>query len=198
MRIQNRSKYSTAEVRELIDQATKGVNLTGVTIMVNNCNWAHSGRAYLGVPRSLVSRGVVADDSDYLIKIWIGDDAHFPVNNMRMMTRYSPKNLSEAEALAWAERTAIRLKGHLYKVNTGIGLRYPNIRYQVAFECPYGGAGSPLITVNNWREGMVVIAAHEARHIHQYRHGKPASEVDCERFAAEALDRYRAEAAAVE
>lgn len=44
-----------------------------------------------------------------------------------------------------------------------------------------------------WREGVVGIAAHEGRHIEQYRRALPRSEVDCERFEAWMLDRYRTE-----
>ena len=49
----------------------------------------------------------------------------------------------------------------------------------------------PFFTFRDWRERLVHIAAHEARHVHQFRHGKSCSEVDCERFAAMALARYR-------
>jgi hypothetical protein len=49
----------------------------------------------------------------------------------------------------------------------------------------------PFFTYADWREWLVSAAAHEARHIHQYRHGSPRSEIDCERFAEEALSRYR-------
>jgi hypothetical protein len=60
---------------------------------------------------------------------------------------------------------------------------------------PYGGKRAPLIVCRDWREALVAVAAHEARHIQQYQRNKPRSEVDCERFAAKALDRYRAETA---
>jgi hypothetical protein len=43
-----------------------------------------------------------------------------------------------------------------------------------------------------WREALVGIAAHEAKHIEQYRLGQPRSEVVCEQFEARALARYRA------
>src|SRR5690349_21747055 len=49
----------------------------------------------------------------------------------------------------------------------------------------------PFFTYADWREWLVAAAAHEARHIHQYRHGERRSEVDCERFAESALARYR-------
>jgi hypothetical protein len=51
----------------------------------------------------------------------------------------------------------------------------------------------PFFTYGDWREWLVAAAAHEARHIHQYRQGERRSEVDCERFAEEALNRYRSE-----
>ena len=49
----------------------------------------------------------------------------------------------------------------------------------------------PFFTYADWREWLVVAAAHEARHIHQYRNGEPRSELECERFAESALARYR-------
>ena len=50
---------------------------------------------------------------------------------------------------------------------------------------------TPPIEVSCWKEGLVVIAAHEAKHIEQYRDHKPRSEVVCECFAARVLERYR-------
>jgi hypothetical protein len=52
----------------------------------------------------------------------------------------------------------------------------------------------PFFTYADWREWLVHTAAHEARHIHQYRHGIRRSEVDCEWFAEKALTRYRKDA----
>jgi hypothetical protein len=42
---------------------------------------------------------------------------------------------------------------------------------------------APWITVANWRERFVALAAHEACHIHQFRHGLRRSEVEAERWA---------------
>ncbi len=50
---------------------------------------------------------------------------------------------------------------------------------------------SPAIELSCWEEGLVVVAAHEANHIDQYRRGLPCSEVACERFDARVLGRYR-------
>lgn len=56
----------------------------------------------------------------------------------------------------------------------------------------YGGRRSPIITMIDWREALVAVAAHEARHVWQFQHEAPGSEIDAERFAAARLDEYRA------
>jgi hypothetical protein len=50
---------------------------------------------------------------------------------------------------------------------------------------------SPPVEVACWREALVTVAAHEAKHVEQYRRGAPRSEVACERFAAWVLEVYR-------
>ena len=50
----------------------------------------------------------------------------------------------------------------------------------------------PRVELQNWREALVKVAAHEARHVHQYRHDKPRSEVDAEKWAVRRLEEYRA------
>ena len=52
---------------------------------------------------------------------------------------------------------------------------------------------SPQREIGCWREAVVAMAAHEAKHIEQYRLGLPRSEVECECFEAAILGRYRAE-----
>ncbi len=44
----------------------------------------------------------------------------------------------------------------------------------------------------SWQEELFHLAAHEARHIHQYRHGLPASEADAEAWACARLAERRA------
>jgi len=55
----------------------------------------------------------------------------------------------------------------------------------------YGGKKSPIIVTNDWKETLVALAAHEARHIYQYRHRAPRCEVDCENWALSVLENYR-------
>ena len=50
---------------------------------------------------------------------------------------------------------------------------------------------APWITVEDWRERLLALAAHEACHVRQFRHGLRRSEVEAERWAAGRLDLWR-------
>jgi hypothetical protein len=50
----------------------------------------------------------------------------------------------------------------------------------------------PFFVCEDWREWLVKLAAHEAKHIEQFRAGAKCSEINCEKFAVEVLERYRA------
>lgn len=43
---------------------------------------------------------------------------------------------------------------------------------------------SPVVEFTCWQDQLLHLAAHEARHVHQFRHGLPGSELDAERWAA--------------
>lgn len=66
-------------------------------------------------------------------------------------------------------------------------------RFPVAPHKRHPGAGVrfPERGYADWREALLFFAAHEAKHIEQYREGLPASEVRADHFAAHMLDRYR-------
>jgi hypothetical protein len=51
----------------------------------------------------------------------------------------------------------------------------------------------PFFTCDDWQEWLVKLAAHEAKHIEQFRNGERCSEIECERFAIAKLERFRAE-----
>jgi len=85
---------------------------------------------------------------------------------------------------------------YLVTIKIGTGVRFPVGPYNRNGQSPdeVGPRNRfPFFTYTDWREWLVSAAAHEALHVHQYRHGKPRSEIECERFAAEALQRYRDE-----
>jgi hypothetical protein len=50
----------------------------------------------------------------------------------------------------------------------------------------------PFFICHDWREWLVKLAAHEAKHIEQFRNGDVCSELGCERFALQRLDHFRA------
>lgn len=75
--------------------------------------------------------------------------------------------------------------GRKYLITVRLGRprrRYPTeLRYRVRVP----------MTVRSHEEEIVVAAAHEARHTHQFINGLPRSEVDCDRIAVAALQRHR-------
>jgi hypothetical protein len=62
---------------------------------------------------------------------------------------------------------------------------------QVIEQHGYGGKRSPVLVFQNWREALVSVAAHEARHIWQYQADAPRSEVDAEQCAGRRLESFR-------
>jgi hypothetical protein len=91
---------------------------------------------------------------------------------------------------------APRSARYLVTIKIGTGVRFPVGPYNRNGKRPdqVGPRNRfPFFTYADWREWLVSAAAHEAWHIHQYRTGGPRSEVDCERFAEEALIRYRSQ-----
>ena len=78
-------------------------------------------------------------------------------------------------------------RGARYLVTLRVGeqTHYPVTRSRVRRGEPEG------VTFHDWRETLVFLAAHEAKHIEQYRENLPRSEVRCNVFAAHMLSRYR-------
>jgi hypothetical protein len=56
-----------------------------------------------------------------------------------------------------------------------------------------GLSTAPWITVEDWRERLIALAAHEAYHVHQFREGLRRSEVQAERWALRRLSSWRVE-----
>jgi hypothetical protein len=49
----------------------------------------------------------------------------------------------------------------------------------------------PFFVCRDWEEWLVKLAAHEAKHIEQFKNGLSCSEISCERFAVAKLEEYR-------
>lgn len=52
---------------------------------------------------------------------------------------------------------------------------------------------APTIVVDDWRERLFSLAAHEAYHVKQFRRGMRRSEVTAERWALKSLERMRSQ-----
>lgn len=178
MRIKNTSRYPTDEVKRLVAIGTRGVRMERVAVHVKN---GAGGTAYDQVPYASPRYG--QKTVDRLVVVRIGG-VSYPHDNMDEVVRWQNVSDAEYDSLPEAERRALR---HWANSDGRHGAQR-----RVIERHPYGGKRSPLIVVNDWREHLVTVAAHEARHIWQYQHAKPRSEVDCERFAAKALARFRA------
>lgn len=181
MRIKNTSIYPDDEVRELVTFAMKGIGTTGVMVKVKNTSGTYRGMAYHGIPS--MSPAARMSSVDRLITIGIGAAERFPTDNMWRSRRWVEVGEDEYRALPEDERR------HLRHWSYADGRR----RYQreVVTRHPYGGKRSPLIEMAGWREALVPVAAHEARHHYQMSHKKPLSEVDAEKHAAKVLAKFR-------
>lgn len=202
MRIRNQSQYPTEEVRKLIEFAMKGINTTGVMVHVKNGHrGAVGGLAYYGVPS--MSPAAKMKTVQQLITLRIGSPKMFPADNMvttDRTTKWSLKILNKDWNQEEVDQTSpgpdwrihfIHWTGSTGSTRDPDG--YTQYRWERTLRHPYGGVSSPLIQYADWREGLVALAAHEARHVFQHRHHKKGKgEVDAEKFAAKRLAAYRA------
>ena len=183
MQVANASRYPAAEVERLVTLGMAGVDTDDVWVNVKNTHRkAYGGRAYCGVPWRSPVRAA------YLVTLHLGNPERFPTTNVVQVLRWLPNGtpLAHAEAKAAGQGEAlVRL------VVRAEGRRRPP-RYGLVLRQPYGGRGSPLLTLADWCEALVAVAAHEAWHVHQFRHGLRRVDAHCEGFAAHALERYRA------
>lgn len=186
MILRNTSRYPIEEVRRLLEIAAADRDLRRVAVNVKNCGAAYAGRAYFSVPR--VSS--VAASATRLVVLRIGAPERFPADNVRTVARWveapppSPDFTPEQNRAYWQE--------HRAWMRT-VGGKSEAYRYQrrIVERHPYGGKGSPLIEMRDWREGLVALAAHEFEHIRQFDNGLSRSEVQAEKVAAKRLAEYR-------
>jgi hypothetical protein len=179
MQIKNTSHYPDAEVVALVEVGMQGVDTARLAVHVKNYRHAYRGRAYNGVPSCspCARQGCV----DRLVTIGIGAPEKFPCDNL--ITRGRWRRVTPGLA---PEDTPVRRRRR-----TVHGRQEQWLERWVVEQHPYGGKRAPRIEVRDWREAIVAVAAHEARHVWQYQCGQPRSEVDCERFAAARLQAFR-------
>jgi hypothetical protein len=171
MIIRNTSRYPDAEVEALVEFAAIGLPVSRVCVNVKGSEYAYAGRAYQYIPR----QSNAPRSCKYLVVLRIGPEKLFPIDNMRSRVRWVRVKSGEAYDVREV-RSVVRGTEHW-------------LERQVISRGPYGGG--PLIKMEDWREGLVSLAAHEFRHIKQFREGLVLSEKACETHAAERLAAWR-------
>ena len=193
MLIHNTSRYADNEVKRLLKIGTHGIDTDGVLFNIKNAHkCAYRGRTYGRIPAISPARQMIGVTR--LITIGIGAPERFPVDNMVTSIRW------EKETFPWHERpqrdSADWTSKTYYEqapVAGGWQSKPSKIRFGRIVRHPYGGQRAPLIELADWREGLVALAAHEARHHQQMKLKRRLSEVDAERFAAKQLAIFRAQ-----
>lgn len=185
----NTSRYPTTTVAALVTFVLADLDLADVAINVKNCSHAYAGRAYHPVPQISPWSGNPGVHS--LIVLRLGGPTAFPCDNLTTTIRKKPLTdwLSAEQTFPAGPDIRYERRGR------GRSQRWRAVRVTVARH-PYGGKTSPLIEMETWQECLIALAAHEARHIVQFRTHARKSEVECERYAAARLAEYRATQAA--
>lgn len=197
MFLKNTSRYATATVRELLAHASDGFDLRSVAVNVKNCSGAYGGMAYPKVPRM----ANVAASARYLVTVRIGAPSKFPCDNQITTTRWVDEPMTIFPIHGFVENIlGIAYDSPEYKAwwrehriwtcHRG-GVQINRVQRRVVKRGPYGGKGSPLIVKQDWREGLVALAAHEFCHVHQFQNSLPRSEVHAEQAAERRLIAYR-------
>lgn len=200
MLFRNSCRYPDDEVRRIVDLAAVDFDLARVAVHVKNCAAAYRGRAYSRVPRI----SDVPRTAAMLVTLRVGPPERYPTNNLVHTRRWVDEPYDDVPDRGFVEKVLgiahgtpeykAWWRGHrIWTVHRG-GVQVNRVQRLVERTAPYGGRGSPLIEVADWREGLVALAAHEFNHIRQFQNRWPCSEVECERVAAKRLASFRAEA----
>lgn len=180
MLLTNTSRYPDDEIRALVAFGMDGIDHSTLAVRVKNSRRAYRGRAYDGIPPLSPLR----DDPALkrLVTLGIGAPSEFPCTNAvttarwlqlppgidrRSLGRGEVRRARRATSRSGYERRVVRTHG-------------------------YGGVRSPIVEFRDWREALVAVSAHEARHIWQYQTDARRSEVDAEHHAAARLEAFRA------
>jgi hypothetical protein len=196
MFLRNTSRYPDAEVRQLLAYAADGFDLRRVAVNLKNSKHAYAGMAYEKVPRIA---NVAA--SANLVTLRIGAPEKFPADNVRRTIRWVDLPYEDIPDRGFVEDVLgipyetpeyhAWWREHRIWTCVRRGVQVNRVQRMVREQHPYGGKGSPLIEMHDWREGLVALAAHEFCHVHQFQNNLPQSEVQAEKAAEKRLIAYR-------
>lgn len=185
MRIKNFSIYPTAEIGRLIRFACEGIAISNVLFQIRTTpSRAYGGRIWYRTPLRRGRNGLWAKRERIRILIRVGPQSKFPVNNMCTARRWVDTIQTPQQLVAQGReyRSFMRCQNGVQTWSHQVLVETPH---------PYGGKSSPLITYTSWQEAVVAVAAHEGKHLVQFRNRIPRSEVDCEAYALRKLTEFR-------
>jgi hypothetical protein len=201
--LKNTSRYPDDQVRRLLDYASEGFDLRRIAVHLKNSKHAYAGMAYEKVPRIANA----ASSAKHLVTLRIGPPDKFPVDNVRRTIRWVDLPYEDIPDRGFVEDVLgipydtpeynAWWREHRIWTCYRCGVQVTRVQRMVREQHPYGGKGSPLIEMRDWREGLVGLAAHEFCHIYQFQNNLPRSEVQAERASAKRLETYRASVGAL-
>lgn len=191
MWFQSTARYPIDEVRALVEFAMGEIDHSQLAVRVKNTRDIYRGRAYEGVPG--LSAAARQPGITRLVTIGIGPPTGFPTTNEVASTRW--RKVREGESLDGVRASDLRPARAPSNAGGKAGAASPGAprrleRREVRTH-GYGGVHSPVVAMADWQEALVAVASHEARHIWQFQHDAPRSEVEAERYAAGRLELWR-------
>jgi hypothetical protein len=184
------SRYPTDEVRSLVEFAMAEIDHSQLAVRVKNTRDVYRGRAYEGVPA--LSAAARIPGVTRLVTIGLGPPSGFPTTNEVRSARWRRVRAGESlDGVRAADLRTARAAASTRGRRATPGDAAPRFERREVRTHGYGGLGSPIVRMADWREALVAVAAHEARHIWQYQHDQPRSEVEAERYSARRLELWR-------
>lgn len=136
--------------------------------------------------------------------MWVRNTSGYPDDEVRELVEYACEGMPMTRVCVNVKRQGPRRRsfGRAYNGVPGPSNAPPTAEYLVTvalpdefdgvtFNAERRGSRWPVYRTHDWRELLVVVAAHEAKHVEQFRDGRPLSEVACEHWARHRLSRYR-------
>jgi hypothetical protein len=180
------------QVRTLVEFAMAEIDHSQLAVRVKNSRDVYRGRAYDGMPG--LSTAARVPGMTRLVTIGIGVASGFPTTNEVRSARWRKVRVDEslagvrASELRVSPRPSTGRRSNAKDTSPGAS---PRLERREVRTHGYGGMGSPIVSMADWREALVAVAAHEARHIWQFQHESPRSEVEAERYSAGRLGLWR-------
>jgi len=130
----------------------------------------------------------------------------FDTKELRRLITIATKGISLADTYVHIKNSSKSYGGMAYRSTPAISKSYDSFNeptrlitvrigkntYPLRKSYDWRYKTAPEFWAKNWQELFVLVMAHEARHIQQFRNSWKCSEIDCEKYAGKRLDAFRA------